>query len=432
MIPVHSMSPKFFTENRLKLAALLKEKALLAITSNEVYPKTGDQDFPFRQDNDLYYLSGILQAGTQLLLCPSHPDPLKREILFIRKPDTTREIWYGKMLDAPLAANISGIKTVYFDDAFEQVFHDLALRSECIYLGNTEYPKVKPNELSAAYQLTKKIKLAYPLHKYERSGPLMSQLRIIKQSEEIKQITKACQITGEAFLSVLKMLKPGVFEYEIEAEILSCFMRKSSLPAYDTIVGSGINACCLHYINNQKQCLNNELILIDFGAEVSGYAADCTRTIPVNGRFTERQLNVYNAVLRVQKELIAMCKPGIRISDLNETAGFLIDDELLDLGLIKTRDLNDSESRKKARSKYFMHGVSHFIGLDVHDTGDKDLPLSEGMLITIEPGIYIAEESTGVRIENDILITANGHTDLMQHIPREAKEIEDLINKNNK
>ena len=432
MIPVHNMPAVFFSENRLKLSVLLKDKALLAMVSNDIYPRSGDQSFPFRQDTDIYYLSGIIQQGVRLLMCPSHPDPTKQEILFIQKPDPLHEIWYGKQLNAPQAANISGIKTVLYIEDFDRVFHELAMWTECIYLGTTEYAKVIPNDLMAGYRFAREITKKYPLQHFERTGPLLSQLRLIKQAEEIKEVTKACQITAAAFESVLKILKPGIFEYEIEAEIISNFMRKSALPAYDTIVGSGINACCLHYINNQKKCEEGELILMDFGAEVSGYASDCSRTVPVNGRFSKRQREVYNAVLTVHKELITLCKPGITINQLNETAGFLIDDELLQFGLIKTRDLNDTDSRKKARSKYFMHGVCHFIGLDVHDTGDKDIAFKAGMIITIEPGIYIQEEAMGIRIENDILITADGCTDLMLHIPREVEEIEERMNRTEK
>jgi Xaa-Pro aminopeptidase len=391
-------------------------------------PRNGDQFFPFRQNSDLFYLTGINQEKTILAICPQHPVPKNREILFIIKPNPTLETWYGKKLTKTEATEISGIENVMWIDEFNYVANDLVYHSEYIYLNHCENARYKSDVESRNYRYLKQFQELYPLHKWERLAPILTDLRIIKEHEEINIIRHASDITAKAFERVLKHVKPGIHEFEIEAEITYEFIKNGSPGhAYYPIVASGENACILHYTDNRKKCENGEILLLDFGAEFSNYAADCSRSIPVNGKFSKRQLDLYNATLRVFNNAKTLMVKGASITIINKQVAKLWEEEHVKLGLYSMQDLREQDPDNPLYSKYFMHGISHFLGLDVHDVGSRGRILEPGMVLTCEPGIYIREEGTGIRLENNILVTEDDPIDLMQHIPIEAEEIEEKM-----
>ncbi len=422
------ISSELFVKNRKKLIKFLKNNSIAIVNSNDEIPRNGDQTFPYRQNSDFFYLTGIEQEKSILLICKDCKNKEFKEILFIIKPEKTLEIWEGHKLTKEEAKNISGIKTVKYIEEFSAVLREIILTSENIYLNRNENIKFETPVPYKDIRFANEIKEKYPLHKYERLAPLITNLRLQKEPEEIELIKKACEITTSAFHKVLKFVKSGVKEYEIEAEITAEFIRNGAGGhAYQPIVASGKDNCVLHYISNDKVCKNGDLVLMDFGAEYGNYAADTTRTIPVNGKFTERQKEVYNAVLRVMKKATKLIKPGNTINKVNEKVNRMIEEEFVNLGLVEKKDINDKKRRDTVRMKYFMHGNSHFMGLDVHDVGTKDTVFKPGMVLSCEPGIYIEEEGFGIRLENDILVTENGQIDLLADEPIEVEDIEKLM-----
>jgi len=419
-----------FINNRKKLARELKPGSLAVVHANDEMPRNGDLDYPYRQNSDLFYLTGIEQEKTILVLCPDHSDDKKKEVLFLLKSTPELETWQGHKYTVEEARNISGIQTIYWLDRFESRFHDLMLASEYVYINLNENSRFSSEVPYRDVRFARDLRSKFPLHKYERLGSIMSQLRVIKESEEIKLITQACQITAKAFDRILGFLKPGVMEYEVEAEITHEYIRQgASGHSYSPIVASGTNACVLHYIENDKKCKDGDLLLMDFGAEYANYAGDCSRTIPVNGRFTKRQRELYEATLRIFKQAKQMLRPGATISQYHSEVCRLWEEEHIKLGLYTRDDIKKQDPANPMYFKYYMHGTSHFMGLDVHDPGSKDQVIEPGMVLSCEPGLYIPEEGIGIRIENDIMVSDDKPVDLMESIPIEADDIEDIMNR---
>lgn len=419
-----------FIKNRKKLVAKLKNSSVAIVNSNDKMPRNGDQFYTYRQNSDLFYLTGIDQEKTSLILCPGHPNEKFREALFIRKSDKLLEIWEGYKLTEDEAKKISGIANVYWINDLEYMLNEFVLNSENVYLNSNESPKFSTEVESKDRRFGRLVQTKFPNHKFHRLAPILSVLRMQKETEEIDLIKKACNITGKAFLKLLKSIKQGIKEFEIEAEMSFEFnMNKANGHAYAPIIASGKNACILHYIDNNKTCNYGDMVLMDFGAEYANYASDCTRTVPVNGKFTARQKEVYNSVLSILKKTIKLMVPGITINKLNKKVAQLIENELIKLKLITKKEIEKQSQEEPLYTKYFMHGVSHFIGLDVHDVGSKDEVFKPGMILSCEPAIYILEESLGIRLENDILITKDGQIDLTESIPIEIEEIEGLMDR---
>ncbi len=417
-----------FEKNRQKLFSKLADKSLAIINSNDEMPRNGDQIFKFRQNSDLYYLSGINQPKSILCLCNNHPNVNYKEILFATKPDENYAIWYGHQFGKEELQEVSGIKTIFWLEDFESVLRDLMINSENIYLSSNEYIKFIPDFPDRNHRFSLELKEKYPLHQYFRLAPITSDLRLKKEQEEIEIIKNACEITAKAFNRILNFTKSNIYEHEIEAEITHEFIiNRADAHAYQPIIASGSNACVLHYTENNKICKKGDLVLLDFGAEIDNYASDCSRTIPVNGKFTERQKAYYQAVLNVYKAIEKQYIIGNTIDNLNKETGLLIENELIKLGLFSKEDVEKQNNEKPLFKKFFMHGVSHFMGLDVHDVGSRQTLLEEGMILTCEPGIYNAEEGIGIRLENDILITKDGPINLMKNIPIEIEEIEKIM-----
>jgi len=422
------LGKSFYINNRNRLKNLLPENSVALVFSNSPIPRNANQFYPYRQNSNLLYLCGIDQEETILLLSPYHPEKEFHEILFIQDVTPEKEIWEGKKITFDEAKEISGIDNIKTISNFLNVLHKAIIRAEKIYIDIPEFPRIISTFPSPYHHFTNVLKDLFPLHTFERLSPLINKLRIIKSEEEIETIKKACKITSDTFVKVLEIVKPGKKEYEIEALITYEFIKnRSTGHAYLPIIASGINSCYLHYNKNNKIMEDGELLLLDIGAEYDYYASDLSRTVPVNGRFTERQKNFYNATLRVFKEIKKNIKPGISINELNTLTLQLWKEEHLKLGLYNENDFK--EKGESLIKKYFPHGISHFLGIDVHDTGFKDEILKPGMLITLEPGIYVIKEHMGIRIENDILITEKGNVDLMEDTPIEAEEIENLMNK---
>lgn len=423
-----SLPTSLFIKNRHKLSNILKSKSLAIFHSNDEMNRSADQYFKFRQDSDLFYLCGIEQEKTVLLLAPDYPDEALKEVLFIRKPNPKLETWEGHKYTVEEAQAVSGIKTIRYDDEFDAVLAAYMMFAENVYLNLPELPKFIPELPNRNLRLTHDLKFKFPVHQYERLAPIMRDLRIYKSDEELFLIREACKITRDAFLKVLKTIKPGMMEYEVEAEITYEFLKQGAHGhAYSPIIASGINACTLHYISNNKPCADGELLLMDFGAEYGNYAADCTRTIPVNGRFSSRQKDLYRSVLDVFRSACSMMKPGNTINKVHAEVCRLFGHEHVNLGLYTAEALEKQNSDNPLYQKYYMHGTSHFLGLDVHDVGSKDAEFRPGMVLTCEPGIYIPAENTGIRLESNILITGDGNIDLMKDFPLEMEEIEQIM-----
>lgn len=424
------LSQATFVENRKKVAALMKSKSIAVFNSNDIMPTNADGTMPFRQNNDLLYVSGIDQEETIVLLFPDAENPQHREILFIKETSELIAIWEGAKFTKQEATELSGITTVFWIDQFEQVFHQLTTEAQHIYLNQNEHLRAVTTVETRDDRFRKECQQKYPLHQYERLAPIMRQVRAIKSEAEINMMQHACNITEKGFRRVLDFVKPGVTEYEIQAEYMHEFLRNRSKGfAYEPIIASGYNACVLHYVENKAACKSGEVILMDVGAEYGNYASDMTRCIPVSGKFTARQKDVYNAVLRVMKAATAMLVPGTKIDEYHKEVGKIMESELIYLGLLDKYDVAKQDPLNPLYKKYFMHGTSHHIGLDVHDIENRQRPLEAGMVLTVEPGIYIRDENLGIRLENDVVVTNNGAPfDLMKNIPLEAEEIEDLMN----
>lgn len=417
-----------YREHRARFRQQLDKGGLAVFQSNDIMPTSGDGTMPFHQAADIMYLCGIDQEETILLLFPDAFDPKDREILFVRETSPAIAIWEGAKLTQAQAHELSGIPTVLWTSAYESTIKRLAPQAQHLYLNSNEHLRQGNEVETREERKNKELRALYPLHDIRRSAPVMHRIRSRKTEEEVEQIKHAIGITGKAFQRVLRFMKPGVKEYEVEAEITHEFIRNGSRGhAYTPIIGSGFNACVLHYITNDDTCKDGDVVLMDFGCEYGGYASDLTRSIPVNGTFTPRQRDVYNAVLRVQQEATKLLLPGVFLNDYHKKVGDLMEKELIGLGLLDAKEVAAQHPDKPLYKKYFMHGTSHFLGLDVHDVGLWTEPITEGMVFTVEPGIYIPEESLGIRIENNIVVTKNGQIDLFADIPREVEEIEALM-----
>jgi Xaa-Pro aminopeptidase len=425
-----AIDSKLFIENRKRFAASLKPNSIALFVSNDILPTNADGAMGFVQNSDLFYLTGVDQEETILLIYPDAKNGAHKEVLFVRETNETIAIWEGAKLTKEQATATSGIKNVMWVHGFEAFLKTVIFQAEHIYLNSNEHSRRYIDTETAEMRFNKNIISKFPLHKVERAAPIMHKLRAIKSSYEVALIQQACNITEKGFRRLLGFVKPGVMEYEIEAELVHEFVRNRSRGfAYGPIIASGGNACVLHYVDNNKECKAGDVILLDVAAEYANYASDLTRCVPVSGKFTPRQKEVYNAVLRVMRAATKMLVVGNTIPEYHKAVGHLMEKELVDLGLITLDDIKNQNPEWPAYKKYFMHGTSHFLGLDVHDVGDFNRPLEAGMVFTCEPGIYIPQENLGIRIENDILITANGPDDLMKNIPIEADEIEALMAK---
>lgn len=417
-----------FIENRKRFVENLIKKSVAIFHSADQSPRNGDQYHPFRQQSDMFYLSGIDQEKSILLLAPNHPNKKLREALFLIKTNEQIAIWEGHKYTMEEARATSGIENIYWLDDYELNLKEIISEVDNVYLNRNEYPKFFPDAVERNHREGDKTMKVFPLHKYHRSFPILSKQRMIKSELEIELIKKACDITAKAFVKVLKTTKSGKFEFEVQAEIEYEFTtNRANGHGYAPIIASGKNGCVLHYVENDKECIDGDLMLMDFGAEYANYTADMSRTIPVNGKFSKRQKQCYNAVLKVFKELKKMYVPGTISTEINEAANKLMEKEMIDLGLFTAVEVENQDKEKPLFKKYFMHGVAHHIGLDVHDVGSKHEPFNPGMVLTCEPGIYIPEEGFGIRIENDILITENNPIDLMEDIPIEAEDIEEIM-----
>lgn len=426
-----TINSQLFTNNRKRLIKALKPGSVAVFNANDIMPTNADGTMRFRQNSDLFYLTGVDQEESILVICPDYPDKKLREVLFLRETNEQIAIWEGHKLTKAEAREVTGIETILWTSDFHRVFNTMMVMGgvENVYLNTNEHYRAEVRVESRDSRFIKACKERYPLHKYERVAPIMSALRAIKSKYEIEQMQKACNITEKAFRRVLKFVKPGVKEYEIEAEFIHEFIRNGSRGfAYEPIIASGANACVLHYIENTSICKAGEVILLDVGAEYANYNADMTRVIPVSGKFTKRQKDVYNAVLRVKRAAYQLLRPGTMYFDYHKEVQKVMEGELLKLKLIDKTDIKNQHPDKPVVMKYFMHGTGHHLGLDVHDTGNMFSKMREGMVWTVEPGIYIKEEGLGIRLENNVVITKTGLQDLMKNIPIEAEEIEDLMN----
>jgi Xaa-Pro aminopeptidase len=423
------ISKNLFEHNRTLFTAQLSNQSMAVFCSNDQMPTNADGTMPFKQNSDLLWLSGVDQEESKLVLFPNCSNPNHREILFLKETNEHIAIWEGEKLNKEQAFNTSGIKTVYWNKQFESVFEELMKEANSIYLNSNEHSRSASEVQTQTDRFNNWCKSTFADKEYLKSAPIMHDLRAVKHPLEIDLLQNACNITEKGFRRVLNFVKPGVSEYEIEAEFMHEFLiNRSKGFAYEPIIASGRNACVLHYIDNNKICHDGDVILMDVGAEYANYASDMTRCIPVSGQFTKRQKDVYNAVLRVMKEATSMLKPGVLLGDYHKEVGLIMQSELKGLGLINQHDIDKQDPKNPAYRKYFMHGTSHFLGLDVHDVGHFDKPIKEGMVFTCEPGIYILEESLGIRLENDLVITKDKPLDLMANIPLETDAIEDLMN----
>ena len=419
-----------FIKNRQKFTAQMIPGSLAVFNSNDIYPVSADSTLPFAQHSDILYLSGADQEESILLLFPDALNPAHREILFVRETNEHIAVWEGAKYTKEKATAISGIQTIMWLSDFDKVFFDLMTEAHTIYFNTNEHYRQAVETQTREDRFIAKCKAQFPAHQWQKSQPILQEIRGVKEAEEIAQMQAACNITGKGIRRLLGFIKPGVWEYEIEAELLHEFVRNRSKGfAYTPIIASGANANVLHYIENNQQCQAGDLILMDMAAEYANYRSDLTRTFPVSGRFTERQAAVYNAVLRVKNAATKMLVPGTLWAEYHREVGEIMTAELLALGLLDPADVKNQDPNKPAYKKYFMHGTSHHIGLDTHDYGALKTPMKAGMVFTVEPGIYIPEEGIGIRLEDNVVIQEKGDPiNLMAHIPITIAEIEALMN----
>ena len=420
---------KLFIQNRRRFAKQLEKRSVAVFNSSDIMPTSADGTHGFIQQTDLFYLSGIDQEESTLVICPDAKEDKFREILFVKETNDKIALWEGHKYSQDEARAVSGIRSVHWNHEFENVFNPLVFESDNIYLNTNEHLRADGRVETRDARFLEWCRKLFPLHHYRRLAPIMHDLRAVKSTPEVALIKKACRITDKTFRRLLNFIEPGVWEFEIEAEIYHEFLRNRSRgPAFQTIVAAGADSCTLHYVKNDKQCRDGDLVLIDFGAEYANYAADVTRTVPVSGQFSKRQKDVYNAVLKVQKAAIKLLAPGKRIDEFSREVGKVMEAELIRLKLLKAAEVKKQSADQPLYKRYFPHGTSHHLGLDVHDYGNRYRKFEPGMIFTCEPGIYINDEGIGIRIENDILITKDGPVDLTAEVPREAEEIEELMN----
>lgn len=424
------INPALFTLNRKRFEKELKPNAIAIFVSNDEWPSNGDALHPFKQNSDLYWLTGIRQEDTMLIIFPDHPEQEYREVLVLVRPNELKEKWDGKRLSAQKAQAISGVRKIIWLDSIDAMLQQWVHLADHIYLNSNENDRKATAIKTREYRFIDDMRSRFPLHHYQRSAVIMKKLRAVKTSYEIALMQQAIAITENTFRGLMQIIRPGIFENEIEGYIWNSFLSQGSTgPAYGSIIASGDHARILHYTENNNECRNGELLLMDFGAEYGGYCADLTRTIPVNGKFTKRQKTVYNACLHLHNYAKSLLKPGVTIVDYTNRVGEEASKIFLKIGLLRKSDLKNEDAQNRAYRKYLYHGISHHLGIDVHDLGTRTAPIKAGMVFTIEPGIYIEEEKIGIRIENNILITKSGHNDLMQSIPITAEEIEACMSK---
>lgn len=420
----------FFVKNRKKFLAKMSKRGLAFFNSNDNYPVSADTTLPFEQHRDIFYLTGINQNETILALYNGDAEGETLEMLFVTKPNKILTHWEGERLDETTAFKISGIEKVYWIDDLEKKIDDLMVKTDFLYINNNEHYRAKVETETREERFNKWIQKKFPKKSIKKSNPILQRLRSVKGKLELNLIKKACQITELGFRRVLKFIKPGVWEYEIEAEFAHEFLKnKSRKFAYSPIIASGENSNILHYIENNSQCKKGDLVLLDVGAEYANYSSDMTRTVPVNGKFNNRQKKVYNSVLHVKNQATKLLKPGILWAEHHKEVGKIMTSELLKLGLLDKADIQAQTDKNPAFKKYFTHGTSHHLGLDTHDYGDINLPVEENNVFTVEPGIYIPKEGFGIRLEDDVVVQKEGDPiNLMKNIPIEIDEIEYLMN----
>jgi Xaa-Pro aminopeptidase len=420
---------QLYIQNRAKFVQYMDSNSLAVFNSNDIYPVSADSTIPFQQHRDILYLSGVDQEESILVLFPDSKNEAHKEVLFLKETSELIAVWEGEKLTKENAYEVSGIKTVYWLNQFPVMFKQMMAEATAVYVNTNEHLRANTEVQTREDRFIVKLKSDYSAHTIRKSAPIMHRIRSVKEALELELMQKACKITESGIRRLLNFIKPGVWEYEIEAELAHEFLRKRSNGfAYTPIIASGKNACVLHYIENNQVCLDGDVILLDVGAEYANYSSDLTRCIPVNGRFTERQRNVYNAVLHVKKEAEKLLVPGTMMAEYHKEVGLIMENQLLGLGLIDKTDIKNQKAEWPAYKKYFMHGTSHFIGLDTHDVGLWNEPIKAGMVFTCEPGIYIPEEGLGIRLEDDLVVQASGQPfNLMKDIPLEAAEIEDLM-----
>jgi Xaa-Pro aminopeptidase len=421
---------QLFIKNRTKFTAQMKPKSIAVFNSNDVFTTGADSTLPFEQSSDLFYLSGADQEESILVLFPDAIEEKHREILFLTETNKHIEIWYGAKYSKKEATEVSGIKTIYWLSEFKKIFFELMTEAESVYFNTNEHYRQSVEIETREDRFIKQCKNDFPAHKWEKSNQILQAIRGVKETEEVDIMQTACEITNKGFRRILPFVKPGIMEFEIEAEFMHEFLRNRSRGfAYTPIIASGYSACVLHYIENNKECKDGDMLLLDVGAEYANYSSDMTRTIPVNGKFTDRQKSIYNAVLRVKNEATKMLVPGAFWAEYQKEVGKIMSSELLGLGLLSKADIQNEDANWPAYKKYFMHGTSHHMGLDTHDYGALKKPIQAGMVFTVEPGIYIPEENMGIRIEDDVVVQKSGEPfNLMRNIPIEVEEIEDLMN----
>jgi len=418
---------EFFIRNRQKLVSRMKSNAMAIFVSNDEMPRNGDQNFPFRQNSDFFYLTGIDQEESIFCMFPNHPNEKMREILFVKKTNEHIAVWYGHKYTKEEATATSGIKNVMWLDDFDTVFPELMFMAKSVYLNLQENSRYSTQIVRNERRVVEKVQHDYPLQKYRRVAALLIELRLVKEQEELDAMKKACEITGKAFLKAAKAIKPGAMEYEVEAELVGEMIRNgATCHSFAPIIAGGKSACVLHYIENNKKLKSGDLVLMDFGAEYANYAGDCSRTVPVNGKFSPRQKEVYEACLSVYKKAIKLLVPGNTINNAQNEVVKMMEKQFIKLGLFTQDELDHQDPDAPLYKKYYMHSVSHFIGLDVHDVGGRDVKFEEGMVLSCEPGIYITEEGIGIRIETDVVV-ADEPIDLMSHLPVDVAEIEKLF-----
>jgi Xaa-Pro aminopeptidase len=423
------VNEQLFTINRKNFVSRLKPRSIAIFHSNDEFLRSGDQNFIFKQNPDFFYLSGIDQEQSILVLFPDCPNPLYKEVLFLRQTSEHIAIWEGHKYTKDEARAVSGIQTIFWLQDYDSILHGIINYADNVYINSNENDRYTHTVPYRDMRMYEALRLKYPLHHYERSALILRDLRVVKSDTEIALTKTACGLTRDAFIRVLKFVQPGVAEYEIEAEIIHEFIKQRGTGhAYSPIIASGNNANVLHYIDNNQVCKDGEVILLDFGAEYANYNADMTRSIPVNGRFTPRQRDVYNAVLRVMKAATGMIIAGTIWNEYHDEVGKIMESELIGLGLLDKHDVAKQDPKAPLYKKYFMHGTSHHLGLDVHDYASRYKPFEVGNILTCEPGIYIPAEGLGIRLENNILITNGGNIDLMADIPVEAEHIEEIMN----
>lgn len=426
----HRINKELFIHNRRRFTEQMEQNALAIFNSNDIFPISADSTMPFQQHRDIFHLSGVDQEESVLVLFPDCKNEAHREVLFLRETNEHIAVWEGEKLTKDAAFEVSGIKTVYWLSQMDTILNTLLAEANVIYINTNEHLRANTEVETREDRFTKQLLTKYPAHQVRKSAPIMHRIRSVKHPVELELMQTACNITEKGFRRLLSFIKPGVWEYEIEAELLHEFVRNRSKGfAYTPIVASGANANVLHYIENNQQCKDGDVILLDVAAEYANYASDLSRSVPVNGRFTPRQRQVYDAVLHVKKEAEKLLVPGTIMAEYHKEVGLIMQDQLIQLGLIDQTDIKNQDPNWPAYKKYFMHGTSHFIGLDTHDVGLWNEPIKAGMVFTCEPGIYIREEGLGIRLEDNLVVQENSAPfNLMKSIPIEADEIESLMN----